>query len=106
MLLVTGQAAAQAATKESAETPPYERKLAEADAKGVEEWEKKIGELREAGRFKEAQAAAQSILEVRRRVQGADHWQTSDAQRLLGTLEKIAALPAEAQAVVVAGHVA
>src|SRR5260370_16712866 len=101
VLVLTGQALAKAVAsppaKGTTEAPPYERKLAEADAKRVEELEKKIEELWEAGSFKEAQSAARTILELRRRVQGANHWQTGDAQRLFGTLENIAALPADAQ---------
>jgi tetratricopeptide (TPR) repeat protein len=77
--------------------PPYQRLLQGDDATRAEASEKRIEELREAGSFQEAQAVARTLLELRRRVQGDNHWQTGDANRLLNTLEKIAALPAEAQ---------
>jgi hypothetical protein len=102
LLVLAEQALSQPAPsppqKESAAVPPYRRLLTGADAKRVEELEKKIDDLREAGKLNEAQAAARIILEMRSRVQGADHWQTGDAGRLLATLEKITALPATAQA--------
>src|SRR5262249_37619678 len=47
---------------------------------------------------KEAQAVARTLLDLRSLVQGENHWQTDDAGRLVGTLEKIAALSADAQA--------
>jgi hypothetical protein len=90
------QATKAAGDKVPAEVPPYERQLTGEDARRVAELDKKIEELREVGKLSEAQAAARTILEVRRRVQGAEHWQTGDAQRLLRTLEQIAALPADA----------
>jgi tetratricopeptide (TPR) repeat protein len=79
------------------EGPSYERNLTGEDARRVEELEKKTEQFRQAGNFKEAQTAARTILEVRSRVQGANHWQTGDARRLLSTLEKITALTPEAR---------
>jgi tetratricopeptide (TPR) repeat protein len=78
--------------------PPWQRVLKGADAKRVKELEKSIQELRQAGRYTEAQAAARTIVEIRSRIQGEAHWQTSDALRTLRTLEHVAALPTEAQA--------
>jgi CHAT domain-containing protein/Tfp pilus assembly protein PilF len=72
--------------------------LTGADAKRAEELGQKIDELRQAGKYAEAQQAARRILDLRKRVQGTDHWETADARRLLQTLEKISALPADAQA--------
>src|SRR5437870_12627916 len=78
--------------------PPWQRVLTGDDAKRVEELEKKINELRQAGKYTEAQAAARTVLEIRRRVQGEKHWETGDALRTLRTLVLITRLPAEAQA--------
>jgi tetratricopeptide (TPR) repeat protein len=102
LVALTAQALAQAASsapaKAAADVPPYERKLAEDDAKRVAVLEKKIDELLEAGKLPEAQAAARAILEVRQRVQGPDHWETAEARHQLRTLEQIAALPPSARA--------
>src|SRR5262249_52434171 len=80
------------------EDPPYQRMLQGDDATKAAALEKRIDELREAGGFKEAQAVARTLLDLRSLVQGENHWQTDDAGRLVGTLEKIAALSADAQA--------
>jgi CHAT domain-containing protein len=72
--------------------------LSEDEAKRVKELEQKIAELRQAGKYAEAQRSARAIVELRARAQGTDHWETADARRMLQTLEQIAALPAEAQA--------
>jgi CHAT domain-containing protein len=82
----------------STEKAPGRRVLGPDDAKRVTELEQQIREQRQAGKYTEAQQAARAILELRIRVQGAEHWQTADAKRLLQTLDKIAALPAQAQA--------
>jgi CHAT domain-containing protein/Tfp pilus assembly protein PilF len=87
--LPCAEASAQQAT---AEPPPWQRLLNGKDAKRVEELEKQIDELRQAGKYTEAQAAARTIVEIRHRVQGADHWQTRDAERSLAALQEIATL--------------
>jgi tetratricopeptide (TPR) repeat protein len=68
------------------------------DAKRVEALEKETDEFYQAGKFTEAQAPASKALEIRRRFQGEQHWQTGDARRLLEVLKQIAALPADARA--------
>jgi CHAT domain-containing protein len=68
------------------------------DARQAAELEQKVAALRRAGEYTEAQQAAQSLLALRTRLQGAGHWQTADARRLLETVEKAAALPEEARA--------
>src|SRR5262249_52465134 len=50
------------------------------------------------GKDAEAQAAAREVLAIRRRVQGAGHWQTEDARRQVRRLEQIANLAADARA--------
>ncbi len=96
--MVLAQPQADGPAKKQAEIPPYKRMLTGDDAKRVEELEKKIKELRQAGKYAEALEQARTILEIRTRVQGKDHWQTGDARRLVRTLEEIIALPREAQA--------
>jgi Skp family chaperone for outer membrane proteins len=85
-------------TVSAAEEPPYKRLLQGDDATRAAALEKQIDKLREAGSFKEAQAVARTLVELRSRVQGENHWQAGDARRLASTLEKIVALPADAQA--------
>jgi CHAT domain-containing protein/tetratricopeptide (TPR) repeat protein len=80
------------------EAPPWQRVLAAEDSRRVEELEKKIAALSQAGKYDEAQAPAREVLDIRTRVQGADHWQTSDAKRSLRDLQRLAALPPDAQA--------
>lgn len=80
------------------EEPPYKRLLQGDDAAKTATLEEQIDELRQSGKYTEAQAAARIVLELRRRVQGEEHWETCDALRALRTLEHIAALPANAQA--------
>jgi tetratricopeptide (TPR) repeat protein len=77
---------------------PWQRMLKGEDAKRVEELEKKVDELRRAGKNAEAREPARAALEIHRRVQGDDHWQTGDARRMLQRLQRIAGLPAQAQA--------
>jgi tetratricopeptide (TPR) repeat protein len=77
---------------------PWQRVLKGEDTKRVEELEKKIEALRRAGKNAEAQEPARAALEIRRRLQGEDHWQTADARRLLERLRRITALSASAQA--------
>jgi hypothetical protein len=70
-----------------AEEPPSRRLLRGEDATKAKALEKRIDELREAGSFSEAQAVARTLLELRRRVQGDNHWETGDAPCLQGRPE-------------------
>jgi hypothetical protein len=80
------------------EKPPWLRQLTGADAKRVQELEKKVEELRQAGQFAAAQVPARDILAIRTRVQGKDHWETVSMHWTQRTLEQIAALAPKAQA--------
>jgi CHAT domain-containing protein len=82
--------------------PPRPRDLTGEDARRVEELHTKAWELRLAGKAAEAQAAVREALAIRRRVQPADHWEIAEDEQRLRTLERIAALPAGAQAEVAA----
>jgi CHAT domain-containing protein len=68
------------------------------DAKRVAELENEGGQLFAAGKYAEARKAVQSIIELRTKVQGKDHWQTADARRLLQTVERFAALSDQTRA--------
>jgi CHAT domain-containing protein/tetratricopeptide (TPR) repeat protein len=71
--------------------------LTGAEAERAEKLARQIDKARQAGKVEEAQTLARSVLEIRACVQGADHWQTGDARRLVQLLERIAALPRAAQ---------
>jgi CHAT domain-containing protein len=58
------------------------------DAKRAAELEQKFGELCQAEKFAEAQEVARQIVELRSRVQGAEHWQTADARQRLDNLKR------------------
>jgi CHAT domain-containing protein/tetratricopeptide (TPR) repeat protein len=83
---------------EQQDDAPWKRSLTGADARKVEQLSQQLIQLYEAGRYVEAQVPAREILSLRTRVQGARHWQTLNEQRALETVERIAALPAAAQA--------
>jgi CHAT domain-containing protein/Flp pilus assembly protein TadD len=86
------------ADKPVAAEPPWLRMLAGDDARSVAELEKKLNELRQADQVAEAEQVARRILELRARVQGAEHWQTADARRLVADLKQQERLPAEDRA--------
>src|SRR5262249_10517880 len=72
---------ARASAQEKAaqnDVSPWQRVLKGEDAKRVEELQKKLEELRQTGKFTDAHAAARTVLEIRRRVQGEGHWETRD----------------------------
>jgi CHAT domain-containing protein len=82
---------AHAQPKKPAE-PPWRRMLTGDDAQGVADLEKKLAALLRADQNAEAQEVARQIVEQRESVQGADHWQTADARRLLEELKRQAHL--------------
>jgi CHAT domain-containing protein/tetratricopeptide (TPR) repeat protein len=73
---------------------PWQRMLTGDDAKRAAELEKKLGELVQSDKFAEAQAVARQIVELRSRVQGAEHWQTANARVQLDLLKRWERLPA------------
>src|SRR5689334_16092115 len=82
--------------------PPRLLELAGEDARRLAELQEQVRDLRRAGKVTEAQAAVREILAIRRRTQPAGHWEIADDEHRLRTLERTAALPAEAQAEVAA----
>jgi tetratricopeptide (TPR) repeat protein len=77
------------------EEPAYRRVLKDEDATKAAQIQKRIEDLWAVGKFAEAVPPAQELLSLRERVQGQHHWETSDAQRLVETLKRSAALPAD-----------
>jgi CHAT domain-containing protein/tetratricopeptide (TPR) repeat protein len=76
---------------------PWQRLLVGEDAQRAHQLEMLIAEARIEGKLPEARQAARTVLEIRTRLQGADHYQTADTGRLVHLLDGIAALPPEAQ---------
>jgi CHAT domain-containing protein/Flp pilus assembly protein TadD len=72
--------------------PQYERLLQRDDAKLAEELGKKIEDAEEADQFDEAVKLSERLLELRVRLQGADHWETVNQIWALDSLRKVAAL--------------
>jgi tetratricopeptide (TPR) repeat protein len=83
--LVLGAALHGAAPQEKA--PPYLRLLHAEDARQAKEIAGQVGKLARQGRFREAAKEARRLLELRRRVQGEDHWEVVDAQEEVAELE-------------------
>ena len=81
----------------AAEKLPYERLLRGEDQKQAAALEKQIGDLWAAAKFTEATVPAEKLLNLRRRVQGPNHWQAADGARELETLRQAARLPDEQQ---------
>ncbi len=92
LLVALGTAARsadEAAKKADAVKPPWQRLLRGDDAKKAKEQVKQLEQLQEAGRFDEALQTAQALAALRSRVQGADHWQTVNAQSQVEALRRV-----------------
>jgi tetratricopeptide (TPR) repeat protein len=72
---------------------PCRRLLTGEHARRAADWEKRIADLTEAGLWGEALTLARQAADLRTRLQGAAHWQATDAVRNVQTLEKLVALP-------------
>jgi hypothetical protein len=77
---------------------PWQRVLAGDDLKKVESLEDQVAELEKAGKLGEAAERARVIADIRAQIQGADHWQTANAQCETDDLRLTSALPAEGRA--------
>jgi len=80
------------------ETSLGRHELTGLDAIRVKFLEGTFAKLVETGQFTAALTPARSILELRTRVQGADHWQTAEARWDLQTVEQAIRKPAADQA--------
>jgi tetratricopeptide (TPR) repeat protein len=78
--------------------PPWQRLLTGDDAQKADDLNQRIEALAQADRYADAIAAAEELLALRTKVQGAEHWQTVNEKWQLAALKKIAALPAEKRA--------
>jgi tetratricopeptide (TPR) repeat protein len=78
--LVADAGAADSPHQPAASLPPYQRLLRGADARKAKGLEEQLAKDLAAGRLEEARGAAEAVLALRRRVQGADHWQTVSAR--------------------------
>src|SRR5262249_6843481 len=81
----------------ASDDPPWKRLLTGDIAKQVEDLEKKIHELYEAGRYADAREPAREAFEIRAREQGPTHWQTISVKNNLDLMTKFVALPKDAQ---------
>ncbi|MHB1426036.1 MAG: tetratricopeptide repeat protein [Gemmataceae bacterium] len=88
-LLTAALPAEEPAKKAEAVKPPWQRLLQGADAKKAAEQEKKLAQLHEAGQFAEALKLAESLMELRAKVQGADHWQAVNARFQVEALRRV-----------------
>ncbi|OQZ02014.1 MAG: hypothetical protein B6D36_13560 [Planctomycetes bacterium UTPLA1] len=79
-------------------TASYRRRLTEKDKTRVDELEKQISELRGAAKFADAIPPAVEVASIRKRAQGADHWETTDAAKNVEMLRLFTTLPNDAQA--------
>jgi tetratricopeptide (TPR) repeat protein len=78
--------------------PPYRLLLQGDEARRAQALAKQADELWAAGKFDEALGPAEEAAALRRKAQGDGHWQAADAARLVETLRRAAALPAEKRA--------
>ncbi len=78
--LVLNLQADEPAKKVEPVKPPWQRMLQGQDATKAAEQEKKLMELAEVGMFAEALKIAETLVELRTKVQGADHWQAVNAR--------------------------
>jgi tetratricopeptide (TPR) repeat protein len=75
--------------------PPWQRLLTGEDARQAKELQEQIDALFARGAFAEAVEPAERLGRLRRRRQGADHWEAADARRQVETLRAVAGKPAE-----------
>jgi tetratricopeptide (TPR) repeat protein len=75
--------------------PQWQRLLTGDDAKKAAELQKQVDELDAADKHEEAIRAAEELLTLRTRAQGADHWETALLKWRLTAMKKVAALPDE-----------
>jgi hypothetical protein len=74
---------------ESPSPPPSQRVVSGEDLRLLRDLEARLDAARAADNFPEAIAAAEQILAVRQRRQGADHWETLEARLDLADLREI-----------------
>jgi CHAT domain-containing protein/tetratricopeptide (TPR) repeat protein len=98
LFLLTPRLAADEPAAKEAVKPPYERSLKGEDAKHAAELEKKANAFVAADNYDAAIKLYEQLLELRTRLQGADHWETVNWKWLLDREKKVANLSAEKRA--------
>jgi tetratricopeptide (TPR) repeat protein len=81
-------AALAAAAEPPREKPPWQRLLQGDDARNAQTLQTRLQEFQEAGKIEAALALAEELEALRRRIQGADHWQTVEAKYQAEALRK------------------
>src|SRR5262245_44671976 len=81
-----------------AKRPQYERMLQDEDAKRAAELSEKIAKAEAADQYDEAIRYLEELLELRTKVQGADHWEAVDERWGLQIRRKVAQLAPERRA--------
>ncbi|MCG8407814.1 MAG: CHAT domain-containing protein [Phycisphaerales bacterium] len=92
-----GQKVIGSDAQEDGRNAPYQCDLSEKEKKCVEALTKRIADLRKQGQYRDAIRAAEEIFVIRTKIQGKEHWKTSDARRVVETLKRIAELPIDVQ---------
>jgi hypothetical protein len=85
-LAVVGGTASEEPRPAEESKPPWQRMLRGDDARQADKLLAQIASLSDAEKFTDAVKIAQEVLALRERVQGKDHWQTTDARRQLEVL--------------------
>jgi CHAT domain-containing protein/tetratricopeptide (TPR) repeat protein len=81
--------AAEPAKQAEAVAPSWQRLLQGKDAQKAAQLEKKLDQLHQAGQLAEALEVAEALAQLRRKVQGADHWQTVNARFKAEALRRV-----------------
>jgi tetratricopeptide (TPR) repeat protein len=81
-------AAMAPAAEPPGEKPPWQRLLQGDEARKAQMLEERFQALQEAGKFEEALAVAEEFTALRRRLQGADHWQAINARYQVEAVRK------------------
>ncbi len=84
--------------------PPWQRDLVGDDATHVVATMKQVVDLEKKGQFDEAVGPAKEVFELRRRVQGDDHWETINARFEWETVTRVAAFDPMSQSEVAAAR--
>ena len=94
-LTVSALALPDEPAKSTDKLPPYERLLKGDDAKKAAELEKRIEQLEDKDDYASAIKTGEEVFDLRQRVQGPNHYETTSVKWGLELLKRVSALPAE-----------
>jgi tetratricopeptide (TPR) repeat protein len=94
-IILTGLASRAGEPQTAAKKPFHERLLQGEDAKRAAELGQQIDRAEQTDQYKQAIEFSQKLLDLRRKIQGADHWETVNELWALDARQKLAALSAE-----------